>query len=132
MMNGSETSDSVMVAADEQSGVVRSGVAGAKGRDQGNVGQASTRRTQSRISVSLCVGSHTTTFCRQYPRWEPYAGKPPVRFCAGGEATRVPTAKFDSQSVFALWLLGRSNSAGKRCPVLRGRPDIRPSHQNRS
>ena len=23
-------------------------------------------------------------FAVQYPRWEPYAGKPPVRFCAGG------------------------------------------------
>jgi hypothetical protein len=22
--------------------------------------------------------------CRQYPRWEPYAGKPHVRICAGG------------------------------------------------
>ena len=23
-------------------------------------------------------------FRRQHPRWEPYAGKPHVRFCAGG------------------------------------------------
>jgi hypothetical protein len=22
--------------------------------------------------------------CRSYPRWEPYAGKPHVRICAGG------------------------------------------------
>jgi hypothetical protein len=60
---------------------------------KGNAGQSSTRWTQSRISVSQGVGSHTATCCRRYPRWEPYAGKPHVRFCAGGEVTRVPTAK---------------------------------------
>jgi hypothetical protein len=27
-----------------------------------------------------------------HPRWEPYAGKPHIRFCAGGGVTRVPTA----------------------------------------
>ena len=52
---------------------------------KGNAGQSSTRRTQSRISVSQGVGSHTAACCRHYPRWEPYAGKP-----TGGEVTRVP------------------------------------------
>jgi len=33
-------------------------------------------------------------FAVTHPRWEPYAGKPHVRICAGGrEVTRVPTAK---------------------------------------
>src|SRR6478736_3804516 len=37
-------------------------------------------------------------FAVTHPRWEPYAGKPLVRLCAGGrEVTRVPTAK-DSMS----------------------------------
>ena len=32
-------------------------------------------------------------FAVTHPRWEPYAGKPPVRFCAGArDETRVPTA----------------------------------------
>ena len=39
--------------ADEQSGAIRCGASGAKGGDQGECGSAKTRRTQSRISVSL-------------------------------------------------------------------------------
>ena len=40
------------------------------------------------------VGLHTATLRRQYPRWEPYAGKPLVRILGGErEVTRVPTAK---------------------------------------
>ena len=32
-------------------------------------------------------------FTVTHPRWEPYAGKPPVRFCAGGRSEMsVPTA----------------------------------------
>ena len=31
-------------------------------------------------------------FAVKHPRWEPYAGKPLVRFRAGGAVTRVPTA----------------------------------------
>jgi len=33
-------------------------------------------------------------FAVTHPRWEPYAGKPPVRFRAGGAVMRVPTATF--------------------------------------
>ena len=44
--------------------------------------------------MSQDVGSHTASYCRPYPRWEPYAGKPHVRIWRGGhEVTRVPTAK---------------------------------------
>ena len=31
-------------------------------------------------------------FAVTHPRWEPYAGKPHVRFCAGGSAMSAPTA----------------------------------------
>jgi len=31
-------------------------------------------------------------FAVTHPRWEPYAGKPHVRFCAGGDEIGVPTA----------------------------------------
>ena len=51
---------------------------------KGNADQLNTCWTQSRISVTQGVGSHTAASCRQYPRWEPYAGKPHVRICAGG------------------------------------------------
>src|SRR4051794_8083217 len=30
------------------------------------------------------AGAYTATFAATHPRWEPYAGKPHVRFCAGG------------------------------------------------
>jgi RNA-directed DNA polymerase len=36
-------------------------------------------------------------FAVKHPRWEPYAGKPHVRFCAGGSVMCVPTAIRNSQ-----------------------------------
>ena len=30
------------------------------------------------------AGAYTATFAVTHQRWEPYAGKPHVRFCAGG------------------------------------------------
>src|SRR4051794_41525764 len=54
-----------------------------------------TRRTQSRESVSQTPERARTAarLCHHYPRWEPDAGKPHVRFCAGGtRVTRFPTA----------------------------------------
>jgi RNA-directed DNA polymerase len=55
---------------------------------KGNAGWQSTHRTQSRASVSQAlerirqVASDRSAVT--HPRWEPYAGKPHVRFCAGG------------------------------------------------
>ena len=38
-------------------------------------------------------------FAVTHPRWEPYAGKPHVRICAGGrDEIRVPTATLDRPS----------------------------------
>ncbi len=86
MMHGHEKSDSVIVAGKPTNKAGRSAAELVERRTgtKGNAGQSSTYRTQSRISVSQGVGSHTATFCRQYPRWEPYAGKPHVRIWAGG------------------------------------------------
>jgi RNA-directed DNA polymerase len=58
--------------------------AGAKGHAR----QQSTRRTQRRVSVSQALASirQAAKLDCQYPRWEPYAGKPHVRVCAGGGA----------------------------------------------
>jgi RNA-directed DNA polymerase len=99
MMNGLEKSDSVIVATKpankaEQPVVERTAAeptaaepverrAGTKG----NASQQSTHRTQSRASVSQAlerIRKVATRFAVTHPRWEPYAGKPHVRFWAGG------------------------------------------------
>ena len=51
---------------------------------EGNANQQSTRRAQSRLNVSQALERDGITNCRLDPRWEPYAGKPHVRICAGG------------------------------------------------
>src|SRR3974377_2518931 len=86
MMNGPEKSDSVIVAGKPMNKAEWSATELVERRagTKGNADQRSTRWTQSRISVSQGVGSHTAAFCRRYPRGEPYAGKPHVRICAGG------------------------------------------------
>jgi hypothetical protein len=65
-----------------------------RARAEGNVEQQRTRRAQNRGSVSQaldriresCEGHPwlEQSFRVKHPRWEPYAGNPPVRFCAGG------------------------------------------------
>ena len=96
MMHGHEKSDSVIVAVKptnkvEQPAAERSATeptaaepveprAGTKG----NAGQQSTCRAQNRISVSQALERIRQAFAVTHPRWEPYAGKPHVRFCAGG------------------------------------------------
>jgi hypothetical protein len=94
MMHGCEKSRPVIVAMKPANKAARSATepsvkepaaaesaeprAGAKG----NADWQSTRRTQSRVSVSQAlerirqVGSRL--LCRSYPRWEPHAGKPQV------------------------------------------------------
>ena len=95
MMHGYEKSDPVIVAvkpankaeaALEQSRAEPTAAEPVEPRagTKGNAGQLSTHRTLSRISVTQGVGSHTATYCRHSPRWEPYAGKPHVRIWAGG------------------------------------------------
>src|SRR6476660_2134492 len=96
MMHGPEKSDRAIVAGKPTNKAERSAAELVERRagTKGNESQPSTCRAQCRISVTQGVGSHTAACCRQYPRWEPYAGKPHVRICAGGgrEVTRVPTA----------------------------------------
>ena len=86
MMHGHEKSDPAIVAGKPTNKAERSAAELVEPRvgTKGNAGQLSTRRTPSRISVTQDVGSHTASYCRPYPRWEPYAGKPHVRICAGG------------------------------------------------
>jgi hypothetical protein len=94
MMYGHEKSDLAIVAEKPTNKAERSAAEPVERRagTKGNAGQLSTCRTQCRTSVTQGVGSHAATYCRRNPRWEPYAGKPHVRICAGGARTRVPTA----------------------------------------
>ena len=95
MMRGPEKSDLAIVAGKSannvaprcgaiRGGVSRSGVDGAKGGDRGECGSAKHALDSEPGSRVTGAGPHTATACRLDPRWEPYAGKLPVRFCAGG------------------------------------------------
>jgi hypothetical protein len=85
MMNGPEKSDLAIVAMKPANKAERSAAELVEPRagTKGNAGQQSTHRTQSRVSVSQVL-ARIRQQCRQYSRWEPYAGKPHVRICAGG------------------------------------------------
>jgi RNA-directed DNA polymerase len=85
MMHGHEKSDPAIVAGKPANKAERSAAELVEPRagTEGNAGQQSTRRTQSRESVSQALG-RIRSFAVTHPRWEPYAGKPHVRICAGG------------------------------------------------
>src|SRR5712671_15683 len=94
MMHEREKSDPTVVAVKPVNNAERSAAepveprAGAKG----NAEQHSTCRAQYRVSVSQAL-ERIRQVRRQHPRGEPYAGKPHVRFCAGGRSEMsVPTA----------------------------------------
>ena len=99
MMNGPEKSDSAIVATKlankaEPSAERSAGEPYAaepverRAGTKGNADQQSTCRTQCRASVSQALERirkvATAAFAVTHPRWEPDAGKPHVRFCAGG------------------------------------------------
>ena len=96
MMYGHEKSDSVIVAVKPANKAEQPAPEGPAATlnaaelvergagTKGNADEQSTRRTQSRISVSPALVRTRQTVAVIHPRWEPYAGKPHVRFCAGG------------------------------------------------
>jgi len=86
MMHGHEKSDPAIVAGKPANKAERSAAELVERRagTKGNAVWQSTRRTQSRISVSQAPDRMRQLLCRLDPRWEPYAGKPHVRICAGG------------------------------------------------
>ena len=101
MMNGDEKSDPAIVAMKLANKAERLSAQRSAGEPcasepverragtKGNAGQQSTRRTQSRESVSQALErirkvARESRFAVTHPRWEPYAGKPHVRICAGG------------------------------------------------
>ena len=95
MMYGREKSDLVIVvmkpankAKEAHCGSVcgggRSGVGGAKDGGQGKYAPAKHVLDSEPGSRGKGAGAYTATFAVIHPRWEPYAGKPHVRFWAGG------------------------------------------------
>ena len=86
MMHGHEKSDSVIVAAKPANKAEQPAAEPVEPRTgtKGNADQRSTHRTQSRANVSQALERIRQALAVTHPRWEPYAGKPPVRFCAGG------------------------------------------------
>src|SRR5216684_355598 len=95
MMNGPEKSDSVIVAGKPTNKAERSAAELGERRagTKGNAGQSTTRWTQSRISVTQGVGSHTATYCRR-PEVGAVCGKAArTDLCGGRSVMSVPTAK---------------------------------------
>jgi hypothetical protein len=95
MMHGHEKSDPAIVAmkpvnkakeahCGDICGGGRSGVGGAKGGGQGEYASAKHVLDSEPGSRVTGAGAYTATFAVTHPRWEPYAGKPHVRFWAGG------------------------------------------------
>jgi RNA-directed DNA polymerase len=89
MMHGPEKSDPAIVAGKPTNKAERSAAELVEPRagTKGNAGQQSTYRTQRRERVSQAldrIRKAAIRFAVTHPRWEPYAGKPHVRICAGG------------------------------------------------
>ena len=90
MMHGREKSDPVIVAEKPTNKAERSVAEPVERRvgAKGNAHQQSTDRAQNRVSRVTGAGAHTesrkSSFAVTHPRWEPCAGIPHARICAGG------------------------------------------------
>ena len=87
MMHGPEKSDPAIVAGKPTNKAERSAAELVEPRagTKGNAGQQSRCRTQRRASLSQELERiRQDCLAVTHPRWEPYAGKPHVRICAGG------------------------------------------------
>src|ERR1043166_1802228 len=88
-MYGCRKSDEAIVAGKRRNGGGKSKPEPVERRAEakGNAYQQSTHRAQNRIRVAQALARIRRTAAamrRLEPRWEPYAGKPHVRFWAGG------------------------------------------------
>src|SRR5437763_11810680 len=89
MMHGCGKSDEAIVAWKLANRVERSTTEPVERRAEakGKAHQQSTHRAQYRVRVTQALARIrriAAAMCRSDPRWEPYAGKPHVRICAGG------------------------------------------------
>src|SRR5437660_11328000 len=112
MMHGHEKSDPAIVAvkpankakkstAEASAGKVAAEPGERRTATKGNAGQQSTCRAQNRISVSQAL-ERIRQFAVTHPRSEPYAGKPHVRFCAGGVRSTARPYGCDRRKLVAL------------------------------
>ena len=116
MMHGPEKSDPAIVAVKPANKAEQSAAELVESRagTKGNAGQQSTCRTQSRISVSQVL-ERIRKVAVTHPRWEPYAGKPHVRICAGGgeQSPSLPRPKLFAASAHGRkWHFASSVRAG--------------------
>ena len=86
MMHGREKSDHAIVAMKPTNKAQRSATELVERRagTEGNTDWQSTHWTQRQARVSHALERIRQAFAVTHPRWEPYAGKPHVRICAGG------------------------------------------------
>jgi hypothetical protein len=85
VMHGREKSDPAIVATKptNKAGQPAAEPVEPRAGAEGNAGQQSTCRAQNRRSVSQAL-DRVRQVAVKHPRWEPYAGMPHVRICAGG------------------------------------------------
>ena len=85
MMHGPEKSDPAIVAVKPTNKAERSAAELVEPRagTKGNAYQQSMHWTQSQVRVSQALERIRQAAAVTHPRWEPYAGKPLVRICAG-------------------------------------------------
>ena len=118
MMHGHEKSDPAIVAVKPTNKAERSAAELVERRagTKGNAGQQSTRRTQSRVSVTQDVGSHTATLLPSLPEVGAVCGKAArTDLCGGREVTRVPTAKRDARAILLRCSDDRFGSKAASC-----------------
>src|SRR6516165_8147518 len=86
MMHGSEKSDLAIVAGKPANKAEQSAAESVERRagTKGNANRQSTHWTRSQARVSQALERIRQAFAVTHPRWEPHAGKPHVRICAGG------------------------------------------------
>ena len=86
MMNGPEKSDPAIVAGKPTNKAERSAAELVEPRTgtKGNADRQSTHWTQCQARVSQALERIRQAVAVTHPRWEPHAGKPHVRICAGG------------------------------------------------
>src|SRR5437763_8367031 len=100
MMHGHEKSDLATVALKSANKAEQSAAESVARRTvtKGNADRQSTHWTQRQARVSQALDRIRHVFAVTHPRWEPYAGKPPVRFCAGGARGNARPYRYNAAS----------------------------------
>ena len=120
MMHGREKSDSAIVAGKPTNKAVSTAAEPVERRAEakGNANQQSTRRTQSRVSVSQVLGAYGKPERKKlavtHPRWEPYARIGPVRIWCSEASCHSSGCKSRQQRSPVAVVVISSNGEGDR------------------